>query len=107
MEIPELQNLIWEYTDDPCPKDRYAPSSTMPADTLVVRRCSLGNPQIKYVIDWKHRALHEINAMIYVRRFFPLYWSRSISDQDYRRIYESAKGYYVRMALRGIDVRVM
>jgi hypothetical protein len=91
MEIPELQNIIWEYTDD----------------TVVQRRCSLGNPEIKYVIDWKHRALHEIDAMLYVRRFFPLYWTRSISDEDYRRIYESAKGYYVRMALRGIDVRVM
>lgn len=91
MELPsELQNLVWEYADD----------------ALVQRRCGIGNPTVFHVIDWNHVALFEIDAMLYVRRFFPSYWTRSLSDADYRRIYESAKGYYVRMALRGINVRV-
>lgn len=90
MEIPELQNLVWEYTDD----------------TVVIRRCSLGNLTIRHVIDWKHIALHEIDAMLYVRRFFPSYWTRSRTDADYRRIYENAKKYFAGMSSRGINVRL-
>uniref|UniRef100_A0A6C0KSY8 Uncharacterized protein n=1 Tax=viral metagenome TaxID=1070528 RepID=A0A6C0KSY8_9ZZZZ len=78
MEVPnDIINLILSFHDP----------------SLVIMKYTAENC-LQPRIQWNSPALSELEAVLYIRRYHAMYWSRSQRDQHYRDIHNDCKIYY-------------